>query len=55
MYADDYKCGTIRYDPKRFFYVIASGGRQAGTVKVVQKHNWLHMAEVQVYGALSIA
>ena len=52
MYADDHKCGTIHYDPKKFFYVISCDGHQAGSIKVVQKNNWLHMAEVQVYGKL---
>ena len=50
MYAGNYKCGTIHYNPRKLFYTISCNGHVANNVRVVQKHNWLSLAEVQVFG-----
>ena len=50
VYAGKQKCGTIFYNPKKAFYIIRCDGRTGDYVRIVNKKNWLHMAEVQVYG-----
>ena len=49
VWAGKTKCGTIYYKKGRSTYPIACNGVAASTVKV-SHNNFLHMAEVQVYG-----
>ena len=50
VYVDSKRCGTIHYIPGRTIYYVACNGRSAREVKIVQNNNYLHMAEVQVFG-----
>ena len=50
VYVGKKKVGTVRYNPKMLFYIIPCDGAQGSFVKVVQKTNWLHLAEIQVFG-----
>ena len=50
MYVGRQKCGSVRYNPKELYYVIQCNGKVGNYVKVIHRYNYLHMAEVQVYG-----
>jgi len=50
VYVDTKRCGTIAYSPGRAIYYIACNGLTGREVKIVQNNNYLHMAEVQVWG-----
>ena len=47
---DNYKCGEIEYHRGVTMYPINCGGRAGRIVKVKQPHDFLHLAEVQVFG-----
>ena len=47
---NNYQCGRIVYIPKRRFYTINCNGHKGNVVKIVQEHNYLQLAEVQVFG-----
>ena len=50
MWVGNQRCGTIRFNPKEYYYIVPCNGKIGNYVKVIQRYNWLHMAEVQVYG-----
>ena len=50
VYLDKKLCGTVVYYPDRHVYPISCGGRSGRVVKIVQKNNYLTLAEVQVFG-----
>ena len=50
VYLDNYKCGYVEYYRGVAVYPINCGGKTGRVVKVVQRHNFLTLAEVQVFG-----
>ena len=50
VYLDNYKCGYVSYYRGVAVYPINCGGKNGRIVKVVQKNNFLTLAEVQVFG-----
>ena len=52
MYIDNYKCGQIFYVPKVNHYWVSCNGHKGSKVKVTLAHDYLQLAEVQVYGKM---
>ena len=52
---DSHLCGTIKWNAGQNVYPIDCGGRTGRIVKIVQKTNYLTLAEVQVFGPAKIA
>jgi hypothetical protein len=50
VYLDKQLCGTIKWNAFESTYPINCGGKTGKIVKVVQKNNYLALAEVQVFG-----
>ena len=50
VYLDTKLCGTIHWYPDRNVYPVNCGGTSGRVVKIVQKNNYLTLAEVQVFG-----
>ena len=50
VYVANYRCGRVFYIPGRNIYYIPCNGATGRTVKITLAHNYLHMAEVQVFG-----
>lgn len=50
VYAGGVLCGTIHYQQGIFSYPIYCGGKKARVVKLVNKREYLEVAEVQIYG-----
>ena len=50
VFVDNTRCGRVYYIPGRNIYYIPCNGASGRNVKITLAHNYLHMAEVQVYG-----
>ena len=50
VYLDKQLCGTVQWNAFENTYPINCGGKTGKVVRVVQKHNYLQLAEVQVFG-----
>lgn len=50
VYVANYRCGRVYYIPGRNIYYIPCNGASGRNVKITLANNYLHMAEVQVYG-----
>ncbi|NRB82109.1 MAG: hypothetical protein HRU38_26235 [Saccharospirillaceae bacterium] len=50
VFVDKQSCGKVKYVKGRHVYPINCGGKKGRIVKVVNKANYLTLAEVQVFG-----
>ena len=52
---DKHLCGTVHWRSGQSVYPIDCGGKSGRIVKVVQRKNYLTLAEVQVFGPAFVA
>ena len=54
VFVDKYRCRTLRYRRNKRVYAVPCNGQEGQFVKLVNTHNYLEIAEVQVYGESSV-
>ena len=52
MYVDKKLCGRIVYVPRLKYYTVTCDGAEGSVVKITNEHNYLSLAEVQVFGKI---